>query len=70
MPNIENEGRGHDGTCAFRLIIFDSISVFYVPGRYVYAKGNRYTARDRDVDKRQNCQTYLPVKSKMAVGQL
>ena len=39
-----------NGTCANRLLMFDSISVFYVPGRYVYAKGNRDTARDRDVD--------------------
>ena len=41
-------------TCAIRLLMFDSILVFYVPGRYVYAKGNRDTARDRDVDSRQN----------------
>ena len=37
-----------NGTCAIRLLMFDGISVFYVPERYVYAKGNR--ARERDVD--------------------
>ena len=53
MTNIENKGRGHDGengTCAIRLLMFDFISVFYVLGRYVYAKGNRDTARDRNAD--------------------
>ena len=39
-----------NGTCAIRLLMFDSVSVFHVPGRYVYAKGNRDTARDGDVD--------------------
>ena len=53
MPNIEIKVEvmtEKNGTCAIRLLMFDSISVFYVPRRYVYAKGNRDKARDRDVD--------------------
>ena len=66
-----------NGTCAIRLLMFDSIPVFYVPGRYVYAKGLRtvyvyvYAQRDEGMLTRgKTCQTYFPVKRKMAIGQL
>ena len=58
------------GTCAIRLLMFDSISVFYVPGWYVYAKGTETQQETGMLNRGKICQIYLPVKRKMAIGRL